>query len=111
MSKRRKGFPSETRVKHGDHTARGGEVELLERLGNNDLCPCGSGRRFQELLPQQRPLLTAPAATTTAADVLPEPRPQRRMSAVKIKTFGPVDERSLKQLERCMDAGDAEFGV
>ena len=30
---------------------------------------------------------------------------------MKIKTFGPVDERSLKQLERCMDAGDAEYGV
>jgi len=29
----------------------------------------------------------------------------------RIKTFGPVDERSLKQLERCMAAGDAEFGV
>ena len=28
-----------------------------------------------------------------------------------IKTFGSVDERSLKQLERCMAAGDAEFGV
>jgi tRNA-splicing ligase RtcB len=28
-----------------------------------------------------------------------------------IKTFGPVDQRSLKQLERCMEAGDAEFGV
>jgi tRNA-splicing ligase RtcB len=28
-----------------------------------------------------------------------------------IKTFGPVDERSLKQLERCMEAGDAEYGV
>jgi tRNA-splicing ligase RtcB (3'-phosphate/5'-hydroxy nucleic acid ligase) len=28
-----------------------------------------------------------------------------------IKTFGPVDDRSLKQLERCMAAGDAEFGV
>ncbi len=28
-----------------------------------------------------------------------------------IKTFGPIDERSLKQLERCMAAGDAEFGV
>jgi tRNA-splicing ligase RtcB (3'-phosphate/5'-hydroxy nucleic acid ligase) len=28
-----------------------------------------------------------------------------------IKTFGPVDDRSLKQLERCMEAGDAEFGV
>jgi len=30
---------------------------------------------------------------------------------MKVKTFGPVDERSLKQLERCMEAGDAEFGV
>jgi tRNA-splicing ligase RtcB len=28
-----------------------------------------------------------------------------------IKTFGPVDERSHKQLMRCMSAGDAEFGV
>ena len=28
-----------------------------------------------------------------------------------IKTFGPVDTRSLAQLERCMEAGDAEFGV
>src|SRR5919106_2830447 len=28
-----------------------------------------------------------------------------------IKTFGAVDERSLKQLERCMEAGDADFGV
>jgi tRNA-splicing ligase RtcB len=30
---------------------------------------------------------------------------------MKIKTFGPVDDRSLRQLERCMEAGDAEFGV
>lgn len=30
---------------------------------------------------------------------------------MNIKTFGPVDERSLQQLERCMAAGDAEFGV
>ena len=28
-----------------------------------------------------------------------------------VKTFGPVDERSLAQLERCMDAGDAAYGV
>src|SRR5919109_3455613 len=28
-----------------------------------------------------------------------------------IKTFGPVDDRSLKQLQRCIDSGDAEFGV
>ena len=30
---------------------------------------------------------------------------------MNIKTFGPVDERSLDQLKRCMAAGDAEFGV
>jgi tRNA-splicing ligase RtcB (3'-phosphate/5'-hydroxy nucleic acid ligase) len=30
---------------------------------------------------------------------------------VTIKTFGTVDERSLAQLQRCMDAGDAEYGV
>jgi tRNA-splicing ligase RtcB len=30
---------------------------------------------------------------------------------MNIKTFGDVDERSLKQLERCMEAGDAEYGV
>src|SRR5919198_592714 len=28
-----------------------------------------------------------------------------------IKTFGPVDQRSLDQLRRCMEAGDAEYGV
>ena len=28
-----------------------------------------------------------------------------------IKTFGDVDARSLEQLERCMAAGDADFGV
>jgi tRNA-splicing ligase RtcB len=30
---------------------------------------------------------------------------------MSIKTFGPVDPRSLEQLERCMQAGDAEYGV
>jgi tRNA-splicing ligase RtcB len=30
---------------------------------------------------------------------------------MQIKTFGPVDQRSLKQLQTCMEAGDAEFGV
>jgi hypothetical protein len=28
-----------------------GDKELLEKLGNQDLCPCRSGRRFQALLP------------------------------------------------------------
>ena len=50
-SKRRKGYPSETRVKRGLRFVRGGEKELVEKLGRNDLCPCGSGKSFQALLP------------------------------------------------------------
>jgi uncharacterized protein YecA (UPF0149 family) len=49
-SKRRKGFPSETHVKRGLRVVHG-DKELLEKLGRNDLCPCGSGRRFQTVLP------------------------------------------------------------
>ena len=52
-SKRRQGYPSETRVKRGVRLVHG-DKELLEKLGRNDLCPCGSGRRFQALLPPQR---------------------------------------------------------
>ena len=52
-SKRRKGFPSETRVKKGIQIVHG-EKELREKLGRNDLCPCGSGHRFQEMLSQFR---------------------------------------------------------
>lgn len=48
-SKRRHGFPSETQVKRG-HRVVGGHKELVEKLGRNDPCPCGSGRRFQEML-------------------------------------------------------------
>jgi hypothetical protein len=48
-SKRRKGFPSETRVKRGLQIVHGNK-ELQEKLGRKDLCPCGSGQRFQELL-------------------------------------------------------------
>jgi SEC-C motif len=47
--KRRKSFPSETQVKRGRRFVHG-DVELIEKLGRNDLCPCGSGRRFQGLL-------------------------------------------------------------
>ena len=43
--KRRKYIPSETHVKRGDRVV-GGTKELLEKLGRNDPCPCGSGRRF-----------------------------------------------------------------
>ena len=55
ISKRRRGFPSETCVGRGDRVVHG-DKELLEKLGNQDLCPCRSGRRFQELLPQLRPV-------------------------------------------------------
>jgi hypothetical protein len=44
-SKRRKGFPSETRVKRGMRIVHG-HKELSEKLGRNDLWPCGSGRSF-----------------------------------------------------------------
>jgi hypothetical protein len=54
-SKRRKGFPSETQVKRG-HRIVGGEKHLVEKLGRNDPCPCGSGRRFQEMLPAGQPV-------------------------------------------------------
>ncbi|PTS87217.1 hypothetical protein DBR17_06380 [Sphingomonas sp. HMWF008] len=49
-SKRRKGYPSETHVKRG-HRFVHGDIELLEKLGRNDPCPCGSGHRFQGVLP------------------------------------------------------------
>jgi uncharacterized protein YecA (UPF0149 family) len=34
-------------VKRGPRSVRGGEKELIEKLGANDPCPCGSGRRFK----------------------------------------------------------------
>jgi uncharacterized protein YecA (UPF0149 family) len=46
MSKRRKGFPSETKVKRGQRIVHGNK-ELSEKLGRNDLCPCGSGKVFK----------------------------------------------------------------
>ncbi|MEL6383002.1 MAG: SEC-C metal-binding domain-containing protein [Cyanobacteria bacterium J06626_18] len=48
-SKRRKGYPSEKAVKRGVRIVHG-DKELQEKLGNNDLCPCGSGHRFQAML-------------------------------------------------------------
>src|SRR5687768_1341135 len=48
-----RGYPSETQVRRGTRIVHG-DKELLEKLGRNDLCPCGSGHRFQELLPAHR---------------------------------------------------------
>jgi len=47
MSKRRRGYPSETHVKRGDRIVRG-EKELIEKLGRNDPCPCGSGKKYKK---------------------------------------------------------------
>ncbi|HEX8228437.1 MAG TPA: SEC-C metal-binding domain-containing protein [Chloroflexia bacterium] len=55
MSKRRRGYPSERAVKRGSRVVHG-HKELMEKLGKDDLCPCGSGRRFHAVLPQLRPL-------------------------------------------------------
>ncbi len=57
-SKRRKGFPSETRVKRGQRVVHG-DKHLHEKLGRDDPCPCGSTRSFQALLPAQRLLSMA----------------------------------------------------
>ncbi|WP_373527797.1 hypothetical protein [Nostoc sp.] len=50
-SKRRRGYPSETAVKRGTRIVHN-DKELQEKLGNNDLCPCGCGRCFQKVLSQ-----------------------------------------------------------
>ncbi|MEV6631513.1 SEC-C metal-binding domain-containing protein [Actinoplanes sp. NPDC051470] len=34
----------------------GADKELIEKLGGNDPCPCGSGRRFPPVLPSGRPV-------------------------------------------------------
>ncbi|MBU6175076.1 MAG: SEC-C domain-containing protein [Planctomycetes bacterium] len=46
MSKRRRGFPSESNVKRGVRIVHG-EKLLEEKLGRNDRCPCGSSKSFK----------------------------------------------------------------
>ncbi|MGE8132544.1 SEC-C metal-binding domain-containing protein [Novosphingobium subterraneum] len=47
-------------------------VELLERLGRQDPCPCGSGKRFQGLLPAFRPFRRHAAARLLAVRISPQ---------------------------------------
>src|SRR5687768_5225393 len=84
-SKRRKGFPSETRVKRGLRFVRGGEKELVEKLGRNDPCPCGSGKRFQEMLPGNGPVSTGASGRIIGAIEAPSvvSRAERRASRAK----------------------------
>jgi len=53
MSKRKRGYPSERAVKRGMRVVHG-DKDLYEKLGKEDLCPCGSGYRFQTLLSRER---------------------------------------------------------
>lgn len=46
MSKRRRGFPSETHVRKGIRVIGFGK-ELEEKLGRNDLCPCQSLKKYK----------------------------------------------------------------
>ena len=52
-SKRRKGFPSETRVGRGVRIVHG-DKELVEKLGRNDPCICGSSKRFKRCCLRER---------------------------------------------------------
>jgi hypothetical protein len=85
-SKRRKGFPSETRVKRGARVV-GGCKELTEKLGRNDPCPCFSGRRFQELLHAKRRVRRLrPSSFFSETDDVPGNRGRRSRGVV---CFGP----------------------
>jgi uncharacterized protein YecA (UPF0149 family) len=53
MSKRRRGFPSEKHVKRGIRIVHE-DKELVEKLGRNDPCPCGSGRLFKKVLHENK---------------------------------------------------------
>jgi hypothetical protein len=66
MNKRRRGFPSEKQVKRGVRIVHDDKT-LEEKLGRDDLCPCWSGRRFQEVLHGPWPLSTGGGANTTSA--------------------------------------------
>jgi SEC-C motif len=62
MSKRRRGYNSETRVKHGQRIVHS-DKELIEKLGRNDPCPCLSGRRFQSMLSDTETVLLTGSTT------------------------------------------------
>jgi hypothetical protein len=84
-------YPSETKVKRGTQVVHG-EKELVEKLGCNDLCPCGSGRRFQALLPAHRQI------RRIHRDYF-FPRVAKRLAyRAKSKSFGPCISFRLTRL-------------
>jgi hypothetical protein len=70
-------------VKRGDRIVEA-DKELIEKLGGKDPCPCGSGRRFQALLPFERPTRWSQARLLRprldrAASEIPETGLKRRL--------------------------------
>ena len=94
-SKRRKGFPSETRAKRGVRIVHGFK-ELSEKLGRNDPCPCGSGRNFQEVLPAFRSLRRRQPKSLFSASLSRRPPRAKRIGraqtvAVRKDLCGPTN--------------------
>ncbi|RYD18739.1 MAG: hypothetical protein EOP88_21535 [Verrucomicrobiaceae bacterium] len=99
MAKRRRGFPSETNVKRGAQSV-GDEGKILEeRLGREDPCPCGSGHRFQAMLPPHGPLRRRSSRGVLSAT---EVRPNSRSSPHR--GWGPRIDRSGRCARRRPEA-------
>ena len=94
-SKRRKSFPSESQVKRGQRIVHG-DKELREKLGRDDLCPCGSGRRFQAVLLVQRPVSTVLCGMTTDADVMSCKKPGIKIERSVPSPLGRASVLNLK---------------
>ncbi|WP_420801966.1 SEC-C metal-binding domain-containing protein [Sphingomonas cavernae] len=83
-------------------------MELVEKLGRKDPCPCGSGRRFQQLLHVIGPVSTAPGGVIIGAEartalmragmVRPGAVPPR-FTIVRRRLIGPPPKRIF----RCAD--------
>ena len=69
---------SETQVKRGLRVVHG-DKELREKLGRNDLCPCGSGRLFKRCCRNSGFFSTGLKETTTSdsGDILVCPESRR----------------------------------
>jgi len=67
-SKRRRGFPSESRVKRGDRIVGSG-TELIEKLGRDDPCPCRLGPPLSAVAAAARAASTACWPATTCETV------------------------------------------
>lgn len=75
-------------MKRGLRFVRGGEKELVEKLGRADPCPCGSGKSFQALLPRHRPVSTGRSGTTTGVSEGRGSRPVLERDRPEIATSG-----------------------